>query len=376
MIKAQESEYIRCTRCIMDNNSDETISFNEQGQCNYCESALNRLKQRYFPNEKGASYLAMATNNLKEKGVGKKYDCIIGVSGGLDSSYLVFWAATQDLRGLCVHIDDGYDTDIAKSNIKKLCGKAGFDLIALAPDAEQYNDLIRAYLLAGVPDLSVPQDNVLFSTLYRYAKKSGINNMLIGTNFALECILQKGNSFSPYDKSNILDIHKKFGTKPINKLEVMSQYEMFFCNRRLSKITVLDYLDYNKLRAMQELEDFCGFDYYGRKHHENKLTRFIQEYYMFRKFVVDKRTSHLSSMIVSGQLTRNEALKLMEEPLLDEIALGSDIEVILDNINLSREQFDEIMNEPPNQHTDYKTSNYERFYKLAYKLNKTLRKEK
>jgi len=155
----------------MNNSSDDTITFNELGQCNYCVTALAVKDKVYFPNEKGAEYLEGVVNNLKEQGKGKKYDCIIGLSGGLDSSYLVYWATNQALRILCVHIDDGYDTQIAKDNIHKLCERAGAELITLKPDAEQFNDLTRAYLFAGVPNLAAPQDNVLFSMLYQYAKE-------------------------------------------------------------------------------------------------------------------------------------------------------------------------------------------------------------
>ena len=144
----------------------------------------------------------------------------------------------------------------------------------------------------------------------------------------------------------------------------MSQYEFLFTQRWFSKYRVLNYIDYNKARALQELKEYCGFEYYGRKHHENLLTRFIQEYYFYKKFGVDKRTSHLSSMIISGQLTRDEALELMKEPLLDETTLESDINMILNNLGISRDEFEMIMKEPPKQHTDYRTSKFEYFLKL------------
>lgn len=350
-------EIIRCKRCVMDNSSDETITFDENGYCNYCTDALAQIGKIYFPNEEGTRRLDALLAQVKEHGKGKKYDCIMGLSGGLDSSYLAYLGYRWGLRVLAVHIDDGYDTEISKANLKKLIAATHFDYEVVTPDAEQFNALTLAYMRAGVPNLAVPQDNILFAFIYKKMKEYGLQYFLSGENFALECILQRGNTHTAYDVVNIKDIHKRYGTRGIDKLKFIStiQYEV---NRHLLGVyspRPLNYIDYNRKRAFTELRDFCGFQYYGRKHLENVLTAFIQCYWFPKKFKVDKRTSHLSSMIVSGQMTREEAFRELEEPLYDEKIMQGYIEIIKEKIKISDSEFDEIMKAPAHQHTEFDT---------------------
>lgn len=355
------SEIKRCTRCVMDNSSDSTITFNEKGECNYCTQALSEIgTTTYFPNKMGEAKLKEMISMLKEEGKGKKYDCIMGISGGLDSSYLAYLGYKWGLRILAVHIDDGYDTEISKSNIKKLVDAANIEMRVIAPDAKQFDDLTLAYMKAGVPNLAIPQDNILFAFLYDVVKESGVKYFLSGGNFALECILQQGNSFSSMDVVNIKDIHKRFGKTSIDKLRFISSWRKYWYLKtgKAIQLRPLNYIDYNRERAFKELKDFCDFEYYGRKHLENILTAFIQLYWFPRKFGVDKRTSHLSSMIVSGQMTREEALKELSEPLFDEKIMGEYINLIKSRLGISDIEFDEIMKAPAHQHTDYKTDKF------------------
>lgn len=349
-------EVIRCKRCVMDNSSDDTITFDENGYCNYCTNALAQIGKVYFPNEEGKKRLDALLTEVKSYGKGKKYDCIMGLSGGLDSSYLAYLGYQWGLRILAVHIDDGFDTDISKSNLKKLVTATHFDYEVIIPDAEQFNDLTLAYMKAGVPNIDVPQDNVLFAFLYKNMKEHNIHYFLSGGNFALESILQHGNMYDADDVVNIKDIHKKYGNLPIDKLELLSTLE-----RKKDEYILgvksprpLNYVDYNRDRAFKELHDFCGFEYYGRKHLENILTAFIQCYWFPKKFGVDKRTSHLSSMIVSGQMTREAALRELEEPLCDE-KMNDYIQLIKEKLKISDLEFDEIMNAPTHQHEDFAT---------------------
>lgn len=362
-------EIIRCKRCIMGNESDDKIKFDDKGYCNYCSAALRHMDSTYFPNEEGKRRLSILLEEIKEYGKGKKYDCIMGLSGGLDSSYLAYLGHKWGLRIIAVHIDDGFDTEISKSNLKKLIEATDIDIINIVPDPEQFNALIKAYMKAGVPNLAVPQDNVLFANLYHYVRKNKIKYFLSGANFALECILQRGNTHDPYDVVNILDIHKKFGDAPINKLKFISHLRLF-CDQKILKLKTvypLDLLDYNRDRAFRELNEFCGFEYYGRKHLENILTSFVQLYWFPKKFGVDKRTSHLSSMIASGQLTREQALEEYNLPLYDEDTLEKYIKIIKSKLKISDQEFDEIMSSPPIQHKEYKTDNF-LFLKFLKKL--------
>ena len=242
-------EIRRCTRCVMDNRSDDTITFDKNGVCNYCTDALEKGKSRYFPNEEGQRKIDEMVKKLKKAGEGKPYDCLMGISGGLDSAYLAYLGATKwGLRICAVHVDDGFDTDLAKQNISNLCEKANIELKVITPDAEQFNDLTRAYFLAEVPNTATPQDNILFACLYDFARKYGIQYFLSGSNYALECVLQSGNTYPPYDLVNIKDIHKKYGTKPIDKLPFISQWQKVWdVNiRHLYTISPLNYIDYNR----------------------------------------------------------------------------------------------------------------------------------
>lgn len=368
-------EYQRCSRCVMDNRSDNTIVFNAQGYCNYCTKALVRSKKTYFPNEDGKKKLDVLLNKIKESSKGKKYDCIMGLSGGLDSSYLAYLGHTWGLRVLAVHIDDGYDTKISKNNLKKLISATGFDFETITPDAKQFNGLTLAYMKAGVPNVAVPQDNVLFAFLYKKMKEYDIKYFLSGSNFALESILQKGNTHYNTDVTNIKDIHKKYGFDSIDKLELISTVQKVI-DKKLHHIkteTPLNYIDYNRDRAFIELENFCNFQYYGRKHLENALTAFVQLVWLPEKFGVDKRTSHLSSMIISNQMTREEALQELKEPLYDTKIMDEYITLIKKNLGITDAEFEYIMKAPTHQHTEFKTEEDMLLYKLFMKAYNFIR---
>lgn len=351
----------RCTRCVMDNRSDKTITFDSNGYCNYCSESLSRISKVYFPGKEGEKRLNELIRRLKKENRNKQYDCIMGISGGLDSSYLAYLGSVKwGLRIKAVHVDDGYDSKITKRNLQRLSESTNIELVIKKPNPTQYNELIRSFILAEVPNLAVPQDNILFACVYRFMKKHGIRTFLSGGNFALECILQRGNTHDANDLQNIKDIHRRFGNKKIDKLPLLSnlQRDIDTFILRIETLMPLNYIDYNRERALKELNEFCGFEYYGSKHLENILTKFIQLYWFPKKFNVDKRTSHLSSMIVSGQITREKALAVLEEPLYDEEEMEKEIHFILNSIELSREEFARIMKEPPKQHTDYHTSCY------------------
>lgn len=374
-MKAEELNYRRCNRCIMDDKSDPTITFDSEGNCNYCTDALSRMPKEYFPNAEGEKRIEELLKKVKEDGKGKKYDCIMGISGGLDSSYLAYLGYKWGLRVLAVHIDDGYDTEISKSNLKKLIDKTGFDYEVIAPDAEQFNQLTLAFMKAGVPNIAMPQDNVLFAFLYKKMKEYGIHYFFSGSNFSLECILQRGNSHGNTDVVNIMDIQKKFGKGKVDKLEFISTTQKLKDKKRHGIYTVepLNDVLYERDRAFKELKEFCGFEYYGRKHLENILTAFIQLYWFPKKFGVDKRTSHLSSMIVSGQMTRDEALKELSEPLYDEKQMKEYMSIIRNNLGVTEDEFNAILEAPTHQHKDYKTED-RTFRFLVYRFFRKIKR--
>lgn len=359
-----------CTRCIMNDSSDPTIRFDAEGRCNYCTDALARKSTVYFPNEEGSKRLDELLERVRYDGRGRDYDCIMGLSGGLDSSYLLYLGNKWNLRILAVHIDDGFDTEISKRNLKKLVEKTSVDYKVIKPDSVQYNALTKAYLKAGVANIAVPQDNILFAYIYDMVRRYRLKHFLSGGNFALECILQQGNTHNSYDVANLKDINRRFGEQPINKLKFISMTRRELDSRifGLQSERPLDYVDYNRDRAFQELKDFCGFEYYGRKHLENILTAFAQLYWFPKKFGVDKRTSHLSSMIVSGQLTREDALRQMEEPLYDEEMMREYISIIKRELAITDDEFETIMQAPVHAHAEYKTEITYRLIRGLYRF--------
>lgn len=351
-------DFCRCKRCVMDNSSDESITFDDNGYCNYCSDALDLMGTVYLPNADGEKKLNEMLVELKKAGKGKEYDCLMGISGGLDSAYLAYLGAIKwGLRILAIHVDDGYDTELAQTNIDRLCKACAIKLEIVRPDAEQFNDLTRAFIRAEVPNIAIPQDNILFACLYDYARKYKVYNFLSGGNFALESVLQRGNTYTAFDMVHNKYIHKKFGTKPIDKLTFLNSYQRVIDARihKIQSLRPLNYIDYNKQRAIKELSDFCGFTYYEAKHLENTLTKVIQLYWFYHKFKVDKRTSHLSSLIVSGQMTRDEALHELAKPIYDKAKMEEDIAFVLKKIGMSRNEFEEIVHRPGKQHRDYRT---------------------
>lgn len=352
----------QCKRCIMDDSSDPYFHIEENGYCNYCNEAIEKMNQYYFPNCEDDTNLKHLIAKLKEEGKGKKYDCVMGISGGLDSSYLAYLGSKKwGLRILAFHVDDGYDTEISKRNIKRLASLPNIDMDYIVPDAKQFNELTRAFFFAGVPNLAMPQDNILFAELYKRAKDYKIQSFLTGGNYSLESILQRGNTHRNTDEKNIKDIFKKYGRGSINKLHFISPFklDLYYYFNHLTSYTPLNLMKYNREEAINELNREIGFEYYGSKHLENDLTKFIQLYWFPHKFNVDKRKSHYSSMIVSNQMTREEALELMKKPLYDEEDMAKTIEMIKDRLDISDVEFDKVMSSPAHQHDEFRVSHYE-----------------
>ena len=358
----------------MTEKADPEIVFDSQGNCNYCNEALATKDSVYFPNEKGEEMLNKLVEDLKKKNKDKKYDCLMGISGGLDSCYLAYLGTVKwGLRIAAIHIDDGFDTEICINNIKCLCEKCNIDIKCIKPDEKQYYQLCKAYMKAGVPNLAVPQDNVLFSCIYDYAQKEGISDFLSGSNYALESILQKGNTIEAYDLVNIRDINRRFGTDKIDKLPMLSKWTKNYIKFGGKVVTwaPLNYIDYNRERALQELNKFCGFEYYGSKHLENYYTGFLQLYWLPKKFGVDKRTSHLSSMIISGQMTREEAMEELKKISNTEQWLDKAVRVVKEKLLITDEEFIDIMNAAPHQHDEYKT---DKLFDLLIKIKSIITK--
>lgn len=367
--------YQQCKRCVMDNQSDTTIRFDNDGYCNYCTDVLRRLPTEYFPNEKGKAKLDAIVAEMKEKAKDDPYDCIIGLSGGIDSSYIAYLGYQYGLRMLGVHIDDGTDNPIATENLKKLVDRTGIDMKIIRPDLEEYADVLKALFRASVPNLALAQDNLIVNALQQFGEENKIRYSLDGNNMAHESILQRdAHDVNMCDKKNILSIHKRFGDLRPGKLQYASLVDRYIRRRYFSHLThirPLNYIPYNLNDAICQLHEFCGFEYYGGKHYESILTRFLQCYYLPVKFQADKRKSHYSSLIVVGQMTREEALEKLKTPCYssDEM-LNADKEFLATYMGISIEELDSYIALPPKNHMDYPHSYLNELAPLARKLRK------
>lgn len=373
-----ENQYQACTRCVMDTKGNLAITFDKNGVCNYCTFAVDYMKKMYFPNKEGKQRLDKMFEQIKTEGKGHNFDCAVGLSGGVDSSYLVYLGHQYGLRILAVHVDDGYDTDVTTKNIESICKAAKAHLVVARPDAKQFNDLTLSFLKAGVSNLAMPQDNILFATLHHEIKRHKIRYCLNGSNLALESILghAKDDDVDANDSRHIKEIHKRFGTQPIHKLHFLSTWQKHFLHRFFNTVQVLkplNYIDYRLEKALADMEAFSGYTYYGGKHWESILTRFLQCYYLPVKFGIDKRKSHFSSLIVSGQMTREEALKKLEvSPYLPD-RLEQDKRFLASNMGISVEELDCLVAQPPKKHLDYPRS---RLTSLVSFARKTYRRAK
>lgn len=369
------SDYRRCTRCVMDNATDVTISFDTQGHCNYCSDVLKRLPAEYFPNEEGRRRLDAMVEEMKTTCKDDPYDCIVGVSGGIDSSYILYLGKKYGLRMLAVHVDDGLDNPVAAENLKKLVEKTGVDMVTIRPDPEECREILRSLLKGSLPNLAIAQDNLIIKALQDYAEQHGIRYALDGSNMAHESILERGRGVNACDRKFILSVQKRFGERPIRKLEFVSLTDRYLKRHTASvkHLRPLNYIPYRLQDAIDELEVFCGFEYYGGKHYESILTRFLQCWYLPVKFGKDKRKSHYSSLIVSGQMTRKEALELLQKPLYpSEALLQADKQFLADYCGVSPEVFESWLAQPPREEYSVPHSVLNHVAPLARKFRRIL----
>jgi len=364
-----ESEYQICKRCVMD-TTDPQIAFDEQGYCNHCTNAIKKLNEIYFIDpETKRKKLNEIVNKIKEDGKKKKYDCVIGLSGGVDSSYLAYIVVkVLGLRPIAVHVDNGWNSELAVMNIDNIVNKLGIDLITHVIDWEEFKDLQKAYLKASVIDLEALSDNAIVIAIHRILKKYKLNYFLIGFNQAAESIMPTSWLYSPkYDSLNIKSIYEKFGKKlklktyPMLSFIEYIQYR-FFDNS--TSINILDLVHYDKKNAISILQSELNWKDYGGKHYESKITQFYQAFILPNKFNVDKRKAHLSSLICSDQIRRTEALQILEELPYDVRKLHEDKGYFLKKLEMNEAELEIIMKSKPVQHYDYSSYN-EMFYKLG-----------
>jgi len=358
--------------------SDPDIRFDADGVCNHCTGASLRLERFYFPDERGSAKLERLTDKIKQSGRGKEFDCLIGISGGLDSSWLTYKSKDWGLRPFIFHVDAGWDSEVAKANIEKILTKLGYPLFTYTVDWEEMRDLQRAYLESSLSNQDVPQDHVFFSVLYNKTKELGLKYWLSGSNLVSESILPSAWGQSAMDAKQLKAIHRRFGQAPLHTYKTLRFHEWlsFHGNFPLLSpvisLTPLNLMPYNVVQARETLVREVGWQDYGRKHSESLFTKFFQNYYLPKKFGFDKRRAHLSSLIVAGETDRAFALKSLCDPLYDDVSLQRDKETILSKLGYEKVDWDRLMNLPNKSVHDY--PNWESYLKIGIKVKRFLRR--
>lgn len=347
--------------------TDPSIVFDEKGHCSNCNSALDLAKKTWFPDERGEKELKSIFERIKQEGKGKEYDCVIGLSGGVDSSYLAYLTVKNGLRPLVVHVDCGWNSEMAVKNVENIVKKLNLELHTFVVDWEEMKDLQRAFFLASVPDQDIPQDHAIFAALYQFADKNRIKYVLNGFNFATECIMPSAWGFQAMDYKHLIHIHKKFGKHKLKNfptLTFFNRYVYFTLIRRMKILYPLNYIDYKKENAMEIMKNELGWQYYGGKHYESRFTKFFQSYYLPVKFNIDKRKAHYSSLIIAGQMSRFEALTAISEPSYSHI--DEDLEYVAKKLDWTPEEFMQVLARDPQKHQDYPSN--KKLFTLGIKL--------
>lgn len=354
--------------------TDPDIKFDIRGNCNHCNSALELAKKIWFPDENGEKLLDAIFEKIKHDERNKEFDCVIGLSGGVDSSYLAWLTVNKGLRPLVVHVDCGWNSEQAVKNVENIVKKLNIELHTFVVNWEEMKDLQRAFFKASLPDQDIPQDHAIFAALYNFADKNNIKYVLNGANFATESILPAGWGFQAMDYRHMKSIHKNFGERTLKDfphLNFFQRFIYFTLIKRMKIITPLNYVNYRKEDAIETLKKNLDWQYYGGKHYESRFTKFFQSYYLPLKFNFDKRRAHLSSLIISGQITRDEALNKMKEEVYSEKEINYDLEFVAKKLDWSPEEFRAIINMPPGRHRDFATN--ESLFSFGVKMKKYLK---
>ena len=368
------NNYRICSRCVMDTTVHD-ITFDENGICNYCNGFNKRLKDYYAKTENIQKIRDALLSEIKQRGKGKEYDCIVGVSGGVDSSYALYLAVKNGLHPLAVHLDNGWNSELATNNISNLVNILGVDLFTHVIDWEEYRDLQLSFFKANVVDIELLMDNAMLALNYQMAKKYKVKYILAGSNVVTEG-MQMPPKWAHYkfDARNIKCIHKKFGKIPIKTHPLISSLDRFIYGEiyHIKWIPFLDYFLYNKFKAMEILQNECDYKPYPYKHYESVFTRFYQGYILPKKFGYDKRLVHLSELIISGQITRDEALNLLKTPpYSDPKNEEQDRIFVLKKLGFTDESWNTYMRTPEIPHSGYGSEigvlNFRRFIRELIK---------
>jgi N-acetyl sugar amidotransferase len=356
--------------------SDPEITFDAEGVCNHCHDYDRRVAAEVYPGVKGKQQLAKVVAQIKREGAGKKYDCILGLSGGVDSTYVAYVTKQLGLRPLAVHLDNGWNSEISVRNIENIVTILGIDLHTEVLDWEEFRRLQVAFLRASTPDSEIPTDHAIIATLYKLAAKHGIRWIMDGSNIVTEIMVPATWSHGHSDWGYIKHLNDTFGGAELKTYPHYDYYDYmvrFPHRQRIQRFPLLNYIDFNKLEAMEVMKRELNWTPYGGKHYESIYTRFYQGYILPKKFGFDKRRSHLSCLVANGRITRDEALREIQKPALSEEMEREDRAFVTKKLGLTEAEFEEIMTAPRKTFWDYPsserdlpgTAQYLRYYRAA-----------
>ncbi len=372
--------YQICTNCVMD-TTDAEIKFNAEGICNHCIDFETLQKPQILKGNNGKLVLDSYIKIIKDQGKGKPYDCIIGLSGGVDSSYVAYRVIELGLRPLAVHVDTGWNSELAVSNIEKIVNALDIDLFTTVIDWDEMRDLQLAFLKSGVANCDVPQDHAFVAVLFNLAKKNSIRWIISGHNLQTESILPESWGYLSIDSKHLISIHSQFGTRHLKSFPTYSLFEYTFWwpyIRRIKILKMLNFEDYRKDEAKQFLIDRFGWRDYGGKHYESRFTKFFQSYYLPTKFGYDKRRAHLASLVVSGEMTREKAIDELKLPPFDQDDVQQDKLFIAKKLGVSDSEFEAILTRPCKTYLDYPSNAalIEKLLSIKSKIIKLIRSKR
>jgi N-acetyl sugar amidotransferase len=349
-----------CSRCVLD-TTDPGITFDESGVCNYCHYYDNVTSKSWLHGEEGKRALEAAFDEMKNANKDSQYDCILGLSGGVDSSYLAWLGKQYGLRMLAVHVDAGWNSELAVKNIENICKTLDIDLVTHVVDWNSMKELQRAFLKSGVVNQDIPQDHAFFAGLYGYAEKNNISYVLNGYNIASENTLPKAwQGHYAIDSRHMLAIYKRYGSgKKLKNFPLLGFYKYVLYLSRIKKMKVimpLNFLNYNKEDAAILLQEKAGWRPYGAKHNESRFTKFHQNYFLPVKYGYDIRKAYLSSLILSGQKAKEAALLELAGPAAPDYEIQEDVAYVRKKLGFTPDEFYEIMAREPKSHNEFPSS--------------------
>lgn len=347
-------EYQICKRCIMD-TSDPDITFDAEGVCHHCHRYKELLTTRTYKDDEARAKLAQLIASIKNAGDGKEYDCIIGVSGGVDSTYVAYLVKQLGLRPLAIHFDNGWNSELAVSNIEKVLNRLEIDLYTYVIDWDMFRELQIAFLKASTPDGEIPTDHAINALLFQEAAKRNIRYIINGMNFTTESLAVPAWAYGHSDWKYIKSVNRRFGKGRLKGYPHFSLFKLFYFAtiKKIKVVSILNYIDYKKDEVMKVLQEQLNWIYYGGKHYESVYTRFYQSYILPEKFSIDKRRGHYSDLIHANQMTRQEALEKMKEPPASPGMVNQDKEFAIKKLNMDAQEFENIMKLPRKTFKDY-----------------------